>query len=180
MKLVFLPLVWCVPAFVTLAFSSASAQSDAKTIQLKIVQIDELRSAINAPRGKIAGEVKQQRVVVVYFWASYSVPCMFQFDNLIKFHHKYQDKGVVCMSVSIDTLEHRRIARRFLQMKKAAFANFLLDDDGREWQQEWPINAIPAVVVYDSSGKVHSIMDPTEKGFSFADVETLVQKLIAK
>ena len=136
------------------------------------MKLADFQSAIKAHKGK---------VVVIDFWSTLCISCMRDFHHLVELHHKYHDKGVVCMSVNVGLLEAKADSQKFLDKKKAVFANFLLDDEKKEWQDPpWDIVAIPAVMVYDAAGTLYPFRNSPEKQFTYADVEKLVQKLIAK
>jgi len=151
----------------------AEIKPEAKPVTLKVAKLGEVKEAIKAQQGKI---------VVVDIWATWCIPCMEEFPNLVKLHDKYHDKNVVCMSVSVDAPESKEAALKFLQKQHASIPNFLLDDEKKEWQDYWDIGPIPAVMVYDATGKVHGFRggDPDKKRFTYADVEAQVQKLLKK
>jgi len=44
-------------------------------------------------------------------------------------HKKYGKDGLVCMSVSVDQLDDKDKAHKFLKSKGATFANYLLDEE---------------------------------------------------
>jgi thiol-disulfide isomerase/thioredoxin len=161
----------CALTGLVVVISQACAQDNSAPVELKTVKLNELKTAIAAHKGK---------VVVIDFWGTLCIPCMREFHNLVNLHHKYGDKGVVCLSVSVDVPESKGKALEFLKKKKAVLTNFILDDEDRKWQNEWKIDAIPAVMVYDSAGKLYPFTNTADKQFKYAEVETLVQKLIAK
>jgi hypothetical protein len=92
-------------------------------------------------------------------------------------HEKYAKQGVVCMSVSVDLKEDYEAALKFLQKQKATFANFLLDEKQKVWQDHFSIIGPPAVFVYDRDGKV-TPFNNNDKEYTYADVEKLVKKLL--
>jgi len=96
-------------------------------------------------------------------------------------HRKYRDKGVVAMSLSTDDAEDKGNVLKFLKSKSATFANYLLDEDAKIWQDHFAIKGPPAVFVYDRSGKIAGRFDSEDpdKEFTYADVEKLVRKLVS-
>jgi thiol-disulfide isomerase/thioredoxin len=151
-------------------------KAEEKAVELKAVKLGEFTKVIEGHKGK---------VVVVDFWATWCPPCMREFPNLVKLHQKHRGKDVVCISVSFDDLEKKESALKFLKKVDADFANFIPDGDDQAWKDHWSIGPLPAVVVYDATGKRHTTFesgDPERKTpFNYEnDVDPLVQKLIKK
>lgn len=150
---------------------TSTPESDKKPIDLKVVKFSEFQDAIKEQKGKI---------VVIDFWATWCPPCKKAFPQHVDLHHKFHDKNVVCMSVSLDKVEDKEDARKFLEKQKATFPNYLPGDDPEEWQKHWNIKAIPATMVYDAGGKLHKFLNDDDKSFTSDDVEKLVEKLVKK
>jgi hypothetical protein len=89
-------------------------------------------------------------------------------------HERLAKDGLVCMSVSVDQLEDQPAVLAFLQKQNATFANFLLDEESKVWQDYWDFGGPPAVFVFDRAGKKVGIYMT-----DYADVERLVRKLLA-
>jgi thiol-disulfide isomerase/thioredoxin len=142
-------------------------------VQLTVVDYKQLRGILKAHRGHI---------VVMDVWAQFCQPCRRQFPRLVKLHHDYADQGVVCVSVSVDDPEERASVLKYLKSKKAAFTNFLLDEDPSVWQDKWDITAIPAVFVYGVDGKIAAKFDHNEpqNDFTYDDVEDAVDELLKR
>jgi hypothetical protein len=95
-------------------------------------------------------------------------------------HERYAGEGLVCMSVSIDPPEDKASALAFLTRQKAAFANYLLEEEAELWQGKWKIKAPPAVFVFDRQGRRAGKFDSDDpdKDFTYNDVDKLVQGLL--
>jgi cytochrome oxidase Cu insertion factor (SCO1/SenC/PrrC family) len=94
-------------------------------------------------------------------------------------HAKYAKKGVVCVSVSVDQVDDKEDVLKFLKKVKATLVNYLLDERPKVWKDHFGVVAPPAVFVYDRDGKFVRKFEPGEE-FSYADVEKVVQKVLAK
>jgi thiol-disulfide isomerase/thioredoxin len=163
----------CLATAVLLSLPSAGnpAQSDDE-VKLEIVKAKDFAKRLEAFRGK---------VVVLDVWAEFCLPCKKEFPHLVELHEKYAKKGVACISVSVDFLEDQDKTLAFLKKHKATFTNYLFDEKQKVWQQHFNITGPPAVFVYDRDGKLAKHFDPDEgDGYTYADVEKLVQKLLAK
>src|SRR5262245_44243217 len=80
-----------------------------------------------------AGVAKHKgKVVLVDFWATWCGPCVKKFPHLVELHKKYAEKGLVCVSVSMDEYgddgDSREKVQKFLKEKGATFPNFLFRD----------------------------------------------------
>lgn len=144
----------------------------AQPVKLQVVSLPEWETALAAHRGKI---------VVVDNWATWCPPCRAEFPEMVKLHHDYARKGVVCMSVSLDEPADEAKALAFLQEKGAAFPNFLIDDF-KVWADKWNIKGIPVVLVFDRSGKLLRKFDrdDPDKQFTYAEVEKYVAELVGQ
>ncbi|HWG48030.1 MAG TPA: TlpA disulfide reductase family protein [Gemmataceae bacterium] len=153
--------------------ADAGAPAGENSIELKAVKYADLGNAVRAQRGK---------VVVIDVWANFCIPCKREFHNLVELHRQYADKGLVCMSVSLDQPERKDAALKFLKKANAAFSNFWLDEKATVWQERWKITGPPAVFVFDRQGKRAGKFDSEneDKPWSYEDVKTLIQKLLAQ
>jgi len=152
--------------------ATAIGPQDTQDVKLEVVKAKDFAKRLEAFRGK---------VIVVDVWAEFCAPCKKEFPHLVVLHEKYAKKGVACVSVSVDFLEDKDKALEFLKKHKAAFTNYLFDEKQKVWQDHFHMRGPPTVFVYDTDGKLAKQFDPDEgDGFTYADVEKLVQKLLAK
>lgn len=155
--------------------AAAPAADSAITLQ-KMSFNDFLAKVAKNPKAKFT---------VVDAWATWCAPCKENFPHLVEMNQKYGDKGVAFASVSFDdpnNAKHVGAAETFLREKKAAFTNVLLNegDDATAGFEKLNINSIPAVFVYDSSGKEvkrFTVDDPNNQ-FTYDEVEKYVVALL--
>ena len=67
-------------------------------------------------------------------------------------HKKYAKDGLVAISVSLDGLDNKDNALKFLESKGANFTNLLLNDKV-EWLEKFHFSAPPAYFVFNRQGK---------------------------
>jgi thiol-disulfide isomerase/thioredoxin len=149
-----------------------AAPSEGSAIELKVVKYADLVKAVRDQRGK---------VIVIDVWADFCVPCKREFHNLVELNQQYGDKGLVCMSVSLDPSNGKEGALKFLQKAKATFANYWLDEKQEFWADRWHIQGPPAVFVFDRQGRRAGKFDSEDpdKPLSYEDVKKLISKLLA-
>ena len=110
--------------------------------------IDQLEAAVEKQKGK---------VVLIDFWATWCPPCVRSFPDFVKTHGKYQDKGLFCISVSLDEGEgstRKEKVLAFLKKHDAVFPNYILTGNpGAKLQTQFGFaNSIPHTVLFGKSG----------------------------
>ena len=98
--------------------TSAGLDGPAGTdVTVSVVKYTGLEAAVEKPKGK---------VVLVDFWATFCGPCVKKFPHFVALYEKYAEKGLVCVSVSLDDTDDLAKVRDFLVEKKAKFPNFVI------------------------------------------------------
>ncbi len=135
-------------------------------VELKTIKYQGLLEAVKTQRGK---------VVVVDIWGFFCQPCKEAFPHLVELQRKYRDKGLVCVSVSVDPPKFKEKALKFLIDQQADFPNFWLDEEIEVWVDRLQIISPPAVFVFNREGRRAGKFAPPEK---HEDVEKLVKQLL--
>lgn len=91
---------------------------------------------------------------------------------------KYRDKGLVCMSVSLDPPDNKPSALKFLKEQKADFPNFWLDEEVEVWMEKFKITAPPTLFVFNRAGRWVRKFYASDQEYTDEDVEKLVQELL--
>ena len=152
--------------------TAAPADSEVK---LQTVKFDAMIKQIASKKAKLT---------VVDAWATWCGPCKKNFPHLVEMHEKYASKGIAFASISLDdATKPKKVAEatEFLVEKKAAFANFLLDETQDDAFEHLDISAIPAVFMFGPDGKEvrrFTLEDPYNQ-FTYEQVETAVQEFLA-
>ena len=122
-------------------------------------------------------------LLVVDLWATWCTPCLERFPHMVEMHHKFKDRGVQFVSLSLDDREDLssiEFARTFLKEQNAAFPNYLLDENIMDGFEQIGIQTVPAVNIYDRSGRLVRELNnnnPTDQ-FSDDDIEQALLKLL--
>src|SRR5262245_60465530 len=110
-----------------LALSAAacvgSADEKAKPVggdeKVKEVTVAEVR----APELEKFLKDQKGKVVLIDCWATWCAPCVKKFPHFVETHKKYADKGLVCVSLSLDKFTEDEFNRdkvlKFLKEKGA-------------------------------------------------------------
>ena len=133
---------------------AAGPKAGAKTSTVEVAEVsfEALDAALKEQRGT---------VVLVDFWAIWCVPCVKGFPHFVELHKKHADRGLTCISVSMDKQgvpeeygKDKVLA--FLKDKGATFPNFIVADPDRDAEKlrehygKGP--GIPFTVLFDREG----------------------------
>src|SRR5207237_92444 len=130
-----------------------AAEKSATMIAVTEAKYDALDQAVMAEKGK---------VVLMDFWATWCGPCVKKFPHFVETHKKYKDKGLVCVSVSLDKEGpkgeyDREKVLAFLKDKDAAFRNFILlgykEDDAKITKRFGLEGGVPFMALFGKNGK---------------------------
>jgi thiol-disulfide isomerase/thioredoxin len=147
-------------------------------VEVKEVKFDALESAIKDRKGK---------VVLVDFWATWCAPCVKKFPHFVELHKKYKDKGLACVSVSMDkegpkgSYDKEKVLK-FLKEQDALFGNFIVlnpDDDEEKLNKLFGKEAgIPFMALFNKEGK--RVWDSEQKALKDEELVKLLEAELAK
>lgn len=111
---------------------------------------------MNDPEGnpiKLSDYVSKNKVTMIDFWASWCGPCRAEMPNIVKAYKQYKDKGFAIIGVSFDNK---------LDAWKGAIESLGITwpqmSDLKGWKSKgasaYDIEAVPAAVLIDQSGKI--------------------------
>lgn len=143
-------------------------------VKLDLVTFDQFQARMARKDGKYT---------VVDVWATWCGPCKENFPHLVEMNKKYGGKSVTFASLSFDDpAEAKQVhaAQEFLAAKQAEFPNYLLNEEQGVGNEKLDVNAIPAVFVFGSDGKIvkRFTWDDPNNQFTYDDVEKAVVALV--
>jgi thiol-disulfide isomerase/thioredoxin len=136
------------------AVLTGCAADEVKGVDVAEVRAADFEKALKDQKGK---------VVVIDCWATWCAPCVKKFPHLVEMHKKYADKGLVCMSLSldkagVDEADYKKDkVLKFLKDKGAAFPNFIVVEPEKDEEAFKKLIGdyvgIPYMVIFDRTGK---------------------------
>jgi thiol-disulfide isomerase/thioredoxin len=145
-------------------------------VALEPVDLDGLDRAVQSHKGS---------VLLVDFWATWCEPCRRDFPKLVGIHERYANRGVVCMSVSLENNPKTDAAKAlsFLKKEHAAFPNFLFTErtlhgaEGLEARFGYP-GAIPYAALFSRAGG--RVSPPDGRMFSKSELIAAIEAELPK
>ena len=124
-------------------------------------------------------------IVVVDFWATWCAPCIERFPKMVELAERYRARGVRFVGMCMEDRDDQAAvagAARFLVDKRATFDNFLLDEPLLEGFKKLGLLGIPAVHVYEGTGKLSTQLtgDDPNRQFDEQDIEAAIETLLAQ
>lgn len=153
-----------------LAFSGCGGESSSRS-EIAVETINE--------RGyeKLVRE-RNGKILLVNVWATWCVPCVQEFPDLVRLANEYRDSNVEIVGISADFPDEvdSKIVP-FLKRQKAGFKNYVRDFSSDEAfinqvNPDWS-GALPATIIYGSDGEQKTFL------LGMSDYETFRDKIEA-
>jgi peroxiredoxin len=94
----------------------ASVSWAKEPVTLDTIGIDRIRALVNN---------RTQKLRLINIWATWCVPCVQEFPDLVTLNHMYRDRGYEMVSISLDDSVNQAKALRFLQKNQSSSANYI-------------------------------------------------------
>jgi peroxiredoxin len=93
------------------------------------------------------------KVVLINFWATWCMPCVFELPNVLKIYEKYHAQGFEIIGISLD--QDQQTLERFIKKNNMTWPEFF---DGQGFDNKlavkYGIMGIPATFLLDGNGKI--------------------------
>jgi thiol-disulfide isomerase/thioredoxin len=93
------------------------------------------------------------KVVVVYFWAVWCVPCKAETKRLAELYDKHHDDGLEVIAVSLD--EKEELVPKFVRVKKIKWPQWV-GEAARRFAADWGVDTLPVEFVIDRRGRLRN------------------------
>ena len=104
------------------------------------------------------------KVVVVYFWATWCVPCIKAIPKLKTLYARYHDQGLEIVNISVDRAEARPALEKLVAQLEIPWPQFF---DGKshatEYAVRYGVQPIPHVLLAGPDGKIVAVNPTPEK-----------------
>src|SRR5262245_51238138 len=156
-----------------------AADEPGKNVNVTEARAAEIEKALKDQKGK---------VVLIDCWATWCPPCVKKFPHLVELHKKYADKGLVCVSLSMDKFSDPDEYKKekvldFLKDKKATFPNFIVANPKKDEEPLTKLlgdfSLIPYMVMFDRTGKKVWTSDENPK-YTDAQLDKMIELELEK
>ncbi|SDH10647.1 Peroxiredoxin [Alteribacillus persepolensis] len=111
-------------------------------------------------------------VVIMNMWASWCEPCTDEIPALIDFHHAYRNKGVVVLTINMNSYEtDQKDAKQFVEEFNMTQTPAMIDEEG-DIAEMYSIQYLPTTFIIDRDG---TIARKVAGEVDFERLETIVQ-----
>lgn len=118
-------------------------------VSLQSVGVDSIQSLVRNNSSKLR---------LINLWATWCVPCVQEFPELVTISHMYRDRGLQLVTISLDDSAAQEKALRFLQREQSSSTNYRFAGDDKyklieaidpKWQ-----GALPYSMLIEPGGKI--------------------------
>ena len=125
-------------------------------------------------------ESNKGKVVLVNFWATWCVPCVKEFPEIVKLYRNYQKKDFKVIFISVDSPEEiDSKVKPYLKKKNVDFVTYysnfddvaeLIDSFDKKWGGD-----IPATYIFNKTGRITSTLQGKK---SYDEFEEAIEKVL--
>lgn len=127
---------------------------------------------LNKKDTRLKNIIKQNKVTLVNFWATWCPPCQAEVPELVAFYQKFNAKGVGVLAVNLqEDVDH---VKGFADAAGIKFP--VVTDTNGKVAEKYRVYAIPTTFILDQQGKIHDIITG---GTDLKTLETKIKPLQA-
>ena len=153
--------------------NNAPADSKSGYDNIWVIDKDQLSSLINNRNG---------RVLFVNVWATWCIPCVEEFPELIKLHDSFNGKPIDFVSLNVNLLAGKdSLVIPFLQKKKSNLDIYMANKDNVDGlldllDKNWS-GVVPVTFIFDKDGN-RQVSIVGKRGYDFfkSSIDNLINK----
>ncbi len=112
-----------------------------------------------------------ENYILLNMWATWCGPCVVELPELVDIHRMYRNRNFRLITISVDDMNNRERAHRFLQNRQASMTNYISESDNiyklieivdPQWQGAIPYTVLIAPggeIVYRHSGIIDETLE---------------------
>lgn len=134
-----------VVCFLTLIGLSAQAQEKLPSVDVK----DLDGASIN-----VQDAVKEGKITVISFWATWCSPCKRELDNLVDMYAGWKDDGIDVEIIAVSTDDSRTMGRVKSTVDAKGWEYTILLDSNQDFQRAMNVANVPFTFILDQNGEI--------------------------
>lgn len=124
--------------------------TQAQNQQLPSVEVKDLEGAtVN-----VQDAVKEDRITVISFWATWCSPCKRELDNLVDMYADWKDQGIDIEIIAVSTDDSRTVGRVKSTVDAKGWEYTILLDSNQDFQRAMNVANVPFTFVIDQNGEI--------------------------
>ncbi|QDT13568.1 thiol-disulfide oxidoreductase [Planctomycetes bacterium K23_9] len=170
--------------------STTESASDSETVKMPAADSQSVTVALTSWEDVQKTAASTNKITVLDVWSTVCMPCIKELPGLVDLHKELGDK-VQCMTIDVDfdgrkskpPTTYEKDVMAILKSIDAKFPNYICTTPSDDVYAAADIDSIPAVLIFDASGKlVKKFVDAGEGvGFGYhKDVIPYVKSLLEK
>jgi cytochrome c biogenesis protein CcmG, thiol:disulfide interchange protein DsbE len=114
--------------------------------------------------------------VLLDFWATWCEPCVASLPELEAIQHKYRERGLTIVGISVDGPRNFSKVRPFVSRMNLTLP-IVLDEDG-SLQERYQVRAMPTSILIDGTGQIVHVQTGYRPGTN-EEAEAMIRALLA-
>ncbi|MCS7187245.1 MAG: TlpA family protein disulfide reductase [Armatimonadetes bacterium] len=129
--------------------------------KVAVVKMDGGKLSVQV-KDKKGNKILKPKVLVLDFWATWCPPCQVTSKWLNQLHHKYREKGVLILAISVDE-DGRASVEPFVKEEKTPYMVAL--DPKAEIANRFKVEGLPTLYFVNGKGIIARVIEGMPSGY---------------